>query len=181
MKRIHFKNIHSTHLYAKENLHNFKNYSEVIITADYQTGGIGRRMDKWISPANHSLLTTYIYNAPPLYFCPHLSKIASLSLKQALDPLRLPITFKEPNDLLINEKKFCGILSEICGDKMLTSIGLNIFQTQKDLKDIDQKATSLFLETGKKHSKEKILLEFLFYFKKDISLKMGALQSPDGF
>ena len=176
MKRIHFKKIHSTHLYAKENLPSFKDHSEIIITAEYQTGGIGRRMDKWLSPPNCSLLATYIYPAPPLPLCLYLSKLAALSLKKTLEPLNLPITFKEPNDLLINKKKISGILSEICSDKMLTSIGLNISQTEDDLQSINQPATSLLLETGKTLSSELLLEQFLKNFLFDLAILKKSFQ-----
>ena len=105
-----------------------------------------------------------IYQAPPKSIVSYISKLCALSLKAALAPLNLPITFKHPNDLMINKKKLSGIMSEVCEDQMITSIGLNLTQTDTDLSPIDQPATSLFLESGKLLSTENIIKPLLQHF-----------------
>lgn len=164
MKRIHFKKIHSTHLYAKEHLDEFAHEPLTVITSDFQTGGIGRRRDKWIAPAGSSLLVSFVYKLPDKQFTPYLSQMCSVALKNALAPLDLPVRFKYPNDLLVNGKKLAGIISEVSGDMVITSAGLNLTQKEEQMDLIDQPATSLLIETGKTLSSEKILESLLHHF-----------------
>ncbi|MCH9617261.1 MAG: Bifunctional ligase/repressor BirA [Chlamydiia bacterium] len=164
MKRIHFKKIASTHLYAKENISTFDSNTVTVITADFQTAGIGRKKDAWIAKEKSSLLVSFVYRAPPAKVIPYISQLCALSLKKALASEHLDISFKYPNDLMIHGKKLSGIISEICGNMAITSVGLNILQTEEELSSIDQPATSLFIETGKKLSCETILDQLLDAF-----------------
>jgi BirA family biotin operon repressor/biotin-[acetyl-CoA-carboxylase] ligase len=164
MKRIHFKKIPSTHLYAKEHINEFDINTITVITADFQTAGIGRKKDPWIAPDKSSLLASFVYKSPEAQNLPYLSKLCALSLKEALSGLHLPIIFRHPNDLMIHGKKLSGIISEVCGETVITSVGLNILQTEKELDNVDQSATSLYIETGKKLSADKILGHLLQHF-----------------
>ena len=164
MKRIHFKQISSTHLFAKDQLEHLKLFDITIITADFQTGGIGRRKSPWIAPKNSSLLASFVYKAPPSEEIPYLSQKASKALQKALQFLDLPITFKYPNDLMVRGKKVAGIISEVYGSSAISSLGLNLLQSENQMDLIDQPATSLFLETGKIVSKEEVLKGFYEHF-----------------
>ncbi len=74
------------------------------------------------------------------------------------------ITVKWPNDLLINNKKVCGILTELKGEAdmvqtIIVGIGININHSQHDFPpEIREKATSLFIETSRYHDRTKLLL-----------------------
>lgn len=164
MKRIHFEKTSSTHLYAKENAHSFT--QTTIITANYQTAGIGRKRDPWIAPKNSSLLLSIVYNASTTIDSSLLSQLWSLAVKDALSSLHLPITIKYPNDLMIHKQKLAGILTEMGGKKTITSIGLNVDQSTKELAQIDQPATSLYLQTNKHLDKNKILSSILLAAEK---------------
>ena len=60
----------------------------------------------------------------------------------------LPLNLKWPNDILLNDKKIAGILCEyIPGTGVIIGIGINLNQTGFP-KEIEDKATSLKLETG---------------------------------
>lgn len=167
MKRIHFEKIDSTHLYAKRHMEEFDDIT--IITASFQENGIGRKKDPWITPKDSSLLLSIVYDTPPKEVIPYLSQIGAIALKNTLSSLDLSTSFKFPNDLMVHGRKLAGIMSEVHGKKALTSAGLNIFQTEKELKDINQPATSLLIETGKKFSRDKILQTFLSQFFTSLS------------
>lgn len=92
------------------------------------------------------------------------------------------ISIKWPNDVLVNEKKIAGLLTETLfnGDKLervIVGIGLNVNQEnfEKSLKD---NATSLRSITSKDTSRERLLARLLsrieFYYRfwdsKDIEL-----------
>ena len=157
MKRIHFEQIPSTHLFAKQHLESLKEFHLTAITADYQTSGIGRRGTSWIAPPLTCLLVTFVYKAPPREQIPLISIKASNALKQSLN---LPTTIKYPNDLMVGGKKLAGIISEILNGMAITSVGLNLLQTEEQLRLVDQPATSYFLETGKNLPVEEILNTF---------------------
>ena len=161
MKRIHFEQIPSTHLFAKEQMERLKDFDLTVITADFQTAGIGRRRTPWIAPSGSSLLATLVYKAPSQEHIPFISINASKALMQCLN---LPITIKYPNDLMVNGKKIAGIISETSDGMAITSIGLNVSQTEKEMSHIDQPATSLFIETGHNFCNDDILAKFCMIF-----------------
>jgi BirA family biotin operon repressor/biotin-[acetyl-CoA-carboxylase] ligase len=81
------------------------------------------------------------------------------------------ILLKWPNDILINRKKVCGILleSEIIRQKLnylILGIGLNLNHSVEDFpEDIQEKATSLKMESRKSWNPEEFLREFLCSFQ----------------
>ena len=82
--------------------------------------------------------------------------------KSILEKYNLKPMFKYPNDVLIDGKKIAGILAESTfkGSELkgiALGVGVNLNLQKKDLKYIDQKATSVFLETGNRVNK----LEFI--------------------
>jgi BirA family biotin operon repressor/biotin-[acetyl-CoA-carboxylase] ligase len=99
------------------------------IVAKTQTAGRGRRGRTWVSePGNlyASLLMTD--PAPPERF-PELSFVVALALHDAIGG-RIPglasrLVLKWPNDLLIDRKKFAGILIEGEGTAVAIGIGVN--------------------------------------------------------
>lgn len=159
MKRIHFNKIYSTHLYAKESI--CPHFLEpTIVTADSQPNGIGTNGKIWIAKPHSSILFSLVYSHWNKTTYPFLSKIAANCLMDILSKYQIYPELKLPNDLKIKDKKICGILTEICNDAIITSFGLNISQTKKDLEEIDQPATSLFIETGTIIDPEEIIESF---------------------
>ena len=81
------------------------------------------------------------------------------------------LEIKYPNDIMLNNKKMCGILTESTtkGEvvkKIIIGIGINLNQVKFD-KEIEEIATSLKKEFGKNFSKEKIISNFFNEFEKD--------------
>lgn len=84
------------------------------------------------------------------------------------------ITIKWPNDILINNKKICGILTESQLNKnkiefLVIGIGINL-NNEFINESISNKATSIYLETGNKISHDKLLNLILKNFDKKFSL-----------
>lgn len=109
---------------------------------------------------------------------PFLSLIAGLSVCNALnDYVDNKALIKWPNDIIIENKKICGILLEsIIYSKKLASIilGIGVNLNNKGFeKGISYKATSIFLETNKiveyKVIVYKILEQFSMYYKNFLS------------
>jgi len=133
-----------------------------VIVADEQTAGRGREGRRWFAPAGTSLLFTVIAR-PPLAVVqnPMLSVAIAERVAAALMPLTgLPITIKEPNDLMVNGRKLAGILcqSRITRDQvdyLLIGIGLNV-NIPPDQLPLPT-ATSLLAETGRVFDRHALL------------------------
>ena len=122
--------------------------------ADTQTKGRGTHGKNWFSEKGNLFATIFFplrENYPPFN---EFSIINPTIILGAIDTLfnTKNISFKWPNDLLINGKKFCGILQEMINlDKkkfLIIGIGLNLISNPKlEGKNL---ATNIFLETKKK-------------------------------
>jgi BirA family transcriptional regulator, biotin operon repressor / biotin---[acetyl-CoA-carboxylase] ligase len=138
-----------------------------IFIADQQTQGRGRGGHSWRSEPHSSLLFSFIVRpeilaADALW----LSLMAGLALNGALrDSSGLRPDLRWPNDLLLNGKKFCGILTELSTDgaavrHAVIGIGLNVNQSSFP-DDLSSIATSLRIESGRQCSRTELLAALL--------------------
>lgn len=90
---------------------------------------------------------------------------------------------KWPNDIVINGKKICGILTEMSAEinmvnYVVCGIGVNV-NTESFDDDIADKATSMFIESGHKYVRNeliaKLLNEFECYYKKFLDGGLSAI------
>lgn len=111
-----------------------------VVFAKGQTQGRGRHGDPWVSPYNQGLYFSFLLR--PVMAPREASRITltmALAVAKALDEIHIEgICIKWPNDILINEKKVCGILTELSlqGDKIkyvVVGVGLNVNTEKKDL------------------------------------------------
>ncbi|HEX3013907.1 MAG TPA: biotin--[acetyl-CoA-carboxylase] ligase [Methanobacterium sp.] len=130
-KEIHyFREVDSTNEVAKKLAREGAPEGTVVI-AESQSRGKGRRGKKWISPLGGAWLsiilrpTTLPINAPQLTF------IAGVTAAETIkEEYRLDAGIKWPNDVLIDNKKVCGVLTEISTeidtiDYIVTGIGID--------------------------------------------------------
>ena len=160
-KIILYEKLDSTNNRAKE-LALFENEGTVII-AEEQSQGRGRMGRSWISSKKKSLTMSIILK--PDILPGDVSKITLIgaaAVYLGLLDLGIETEIKWPNDIILNGKKICGILSEMtCSfDKVnhvIVGIGININQDIEDipeeLKDI---ATSIKIEEKKKFQIEDV-------------------------
>ncbi len=152
-KEVHyFEKISSTNLFAKE-LANKNVKDGTIIVSDVQTQGRGRKDRTWFSPKGGLWFSVILYPDLPPQKSMMLTMAASISVFEGIKKTTgiVPI-IKWPNDLLINKKKICGILTEIDAelDKInfaVIGIGINVNNTL--YKDLEKYATTLTKEHGK--------------------------------
>ena len=117
--------IDSTNTFAKEKPLN-KDY--LIVISEEQTAGRGRQGKDWYSPDAGNIYMSVKFrnqNSDPL------SLIMGLLISEAMDAVsnqKINAGLKWPNDLLINNKKICGILieSEINADQLEYTVGIGI-------------------------------------------------------
>lgn len=101
-----------------------------LVITDHQTHGRGRLSRSWFSqPA--SALTFSLLLHPATDHLPKLTMIAALAVGDALLEIGVKTALKWPNDVLLEGRKVCGILSETAweGSRFLGAalgIGVNI-------------------------------------------------------
>lgn len=148
-----FDIIDSTNKYAK-NLCKENPSTGTLIISSEQTHGKGRFGNVWESPKNKGLYYSIIFkkeNNNLKYET--LTLFISLGITKLLKDYSLSSKIKWPNDILVNGKKICGILSEMCstnfGDFIIVGIGINLYHEENDFpKELREKATSLKLNTS---------------------------------
>lgn len=119
-----------------------------------QTQGRGRRGRGWESPAGEGIYLSMILRPNmPIHTAARLTLPGALAVHRALGALGVDSAIKWPNDLLIDGRKICGILTEVSGqadalDWVVMGIGVNVLQTQFP-QEIKQTAGSVLSLTGK--------------------------------
>lgn len=166
----HFKEIDSTNDYAKRQAETRAPEGEVYF-ADFQTGGRGQFERKWVSPAGKNLLFSVLLR-PPLSpaEAPILTQIACRSVAEALRAhYGIACTIKKPNDLLVNGRKICGILTEATSsspkkvESVIIGAGLNVNQAPEGLDAISMKEI-----LGKELLPAEVLNQILAQLGKDL-------------
>ena len=162
----YYKEIESTHLYAKTIAENEENEGKVLL-AEVQTGGIGTKGRSWYTGEGKNLAVTIILHPKvKVGKLDNLTVEIAKKIREAIYELYgYELKIKKPNDLMFNNKKICGILTEIHtqGEKikyLLISFGFNVNEDEfsEETKDI---ATSLKKETEKEFSREEILCRII--------------------
>ncbi|MEK7241417.1 MAG: biotin--[acetyl-CoA-carboxylase] ligase [Planctomycetota bacterium] len=126
------------------------------VFAEFQRRGRGRVNRRWLCPKYKGLLVSIILRPKmPYERVRLLSGTVAVAVAEAIrDELGLEALIKWPNDVLINNKKTCGILVEAetpkgRGAYFLAGIGLNVNLSRKELpKEVIYPATSLLIELG---------------------------------
>jgi BirA family biotin operon repressor/biotin-[acetyl-CoA-carboxylase] ligase len=132
------------------------------IVASEQTAGRGRLERRWISPKNAGLYFSIILR-PRMdqTVWPLLTLMAAVAMHDALlDSCGLVTDIKWPNDILVNDRKVCGILAETVetpmGRAVVLGIGVNL--TSKAFpSELDRVATSIEAATGETPHLEVVL------------------------
>jgi BirA family biotin operon repressor/biotin-[acetyl-CoA-carboxylase] ligase len=141
-----------------------------VFLAEEQTAGRGRAGRKWLSEKSAGIHCTILLR-PPLSpaLAPLLTLVAGVAARDAVaeETGRSP-DIRWPNDLLLNGKKFGGILTEMRAEPdrihyAAVGIGINVNQTDMPA-ELAPIATSLRMETGKIHSRIEVLVRLLRRF-----------------
>ncbi|MBO4863581.1 MAG: biotin--[acetyl-CoA-carboxylase] ligase [Eubacterium sp.] len=173
VKLIHeFKTTDSTNQRAKEDIRDHMEDEDWLLyslpalyVADIQTAGRGRLGRTWSSDSESGIWMSYLF-APKLSpeKIPSITLLASLAVADAITEYAErhkyaigKVQIKWPNDIVINKKKVCGILTELVAPNyVITGIGVNANTKEFDAELID-KATSLFIESGYEWSRETLV------------------------
>ncbi len=134
-----------------------------LVVADRQTGGKGRRGRSWESPGGEGIWMSVLLRPKmnPVN-ASMLTLVMALAAEKGIrEVCGLESQIKWPNDLVLNKKKICGILTEMSTDQMeiqyvIIGIGINVCQTEFP-EEIRATATSLYLESGEQTARSKII------------------------
>lgn len=170
-----FETIPSTNDWVKENFAQFDEEELTLVTANEQTAGRGRFKRKWVSPANLNLYATFCFFLPSnASYIANLPQVLAISVAQLLQFYGFKPILKWPNDILLSGKKIGGILCEIAAHQnklvVINGIGLNINMPVSILEQIDQSATSLFVEKGIPFSVDKVADDLSQLYEKNLSI-----------
>lgn len=142
-----------------------------LAVAEIQEGGKGRRGRSWVSPPGVGIWMSLLLR-------PQIDSVSAsmLTLVMALSVSRgireatgIDAQIKWPNDLVLNRKKICGILTEMSTELMeiqYVVIGSGINVSQEDFpEEIKATATSLFMETGERYQRSSIIAQAMKAFE----------------
>lgn len=153
-----------------------------VFLAEEQTAGRGRGSRSWHSARLAGIYCSVVLrpSLPPADVL-ILSLAVALAVKGAVEEVgNLKVDLRWPNDLLLEGKKFCGILTEVIAEPtrvrhLVVGIGINVNHTSFP-ESIEKEATSLRLATGSEWSRVELTAALL----KSLDREYGnLLKKPD--
>jgi len=143
-----------------------------IVIAEEQTLGRGRLDRQWYSPKGTGVWMTLVIKPNiPIQQAPQLTLLTAVAVVQAIEAISglLP-TIKWPNDILLNGKKVCGILTEMEADSDRIQnifIGTGVNVNEKNFpNELRNKATSIAIETNKEMNRAEYIQQYCLAFEK---------------
>ncbi|EKG35419.1 Biotin-protein ligase Biotinoperon repressor [Pseudomonas syringae pv. avellanae str. ISPaVe037] len=125
----------------------------VLVMAEQQTSGRGRRGRTWVSPFAENLYYSLVLRIDGgMRQLEGLSLLVGLAVMNVLRDMGVQgAGLKWPNDVLVGRQKIAGILLELIGDPadvchVIIGIGVNV--NMRSTSEVDQLWTSVRLETG---------------------------------
>jgi BirA family transcriptional regulator, biotin operon repressor / biotin---[acetyl-CoA-carboxylase] ligase len=168
---IHFDSIESTNSKAKQLADKGEAHGTVVISEE-QTKGRGRLGRSWTSPKYKGVFMSIILR-PGLspVDAAKLTQTAAAAVVKATNALGISTCVKWPNDIVLNHKKVCGILTEMNAELtrinyVVVGLGINVnteeFEFGEDIKDI---ATSLKIQTKTSVNRKELVAGILNNFE----------------
>lgn len=166
----YFGSIDSTNTKAKE-LAEEGHPSGTLVVADRQTAGKGRRGRSWESPSGIGIFMTLMLK-PEINpnHASMLTLVAAMATTRAIRRVTgVPAMIKWPNDIVMNGKKVCGILTEMSAqfdyiNHIVIGIGINV-HNEDFPEEIAQTASSIYLESGQHIHRASLIEAFLEEFE----------------
>jgi BirA family biotin operon repressor/biotin-[acetyl-CoA-carboxylase] ligase len=132
------------------------------VVAGEQTAGRGRMQRRWVSPKDAGLYFSVVLR--PCFeqsSWPLLTLMAAIAVHDALlDSCAVKTDIKWPNDILVGDKKLCGILAETvetsAGRAVVVGIGINLAKNSFS-SEFDGIATSVEDAAGQKPGLDVVL------------------------
>ncbi len=161
IQKLYFETLDSTNNYTKENIGSLT--LPALIIADEQTAGRGRRGNSFFSPKDTGLYMTLVFKEksnPEM-----LTPTAAVAVCEALTEIGLNPAIKWVNDIFVNGKKVCGILTErfIYDGRAYIALGIGINITTSVFPDNLPCAGNIGISCNKKELADIISNKILGY------------------
>ena len=168
-QKFEYKKINSTNDIAIKKIK--FGYLSGIVTSIQQKKARGQYGKKWISYRGNLFMSIF-FNVKKTISINKLTKLNCNIIKQSISKIiKKKIKIKYPNDLLINNKKFCGILQEIIiNDKkkfIVVGVGINLVKNPNIKNYL---TTNILEETGLILNRKKILKIIEINYRKKLNL-----------
>lgn len=155
----------------------------LLAVAEEQTAGRGRRGHAWVSPPGTGIWFSFLLKpeiSPDK--ASMLTLVAAMAVAKAIsETTGLVSQIKWPNDIVVNKKKVCGMLTELSAEMTQVNyvvIGIGINANNKEFPDeIKETATSLYIEAGRPVKRAAVIEAVGRYFEQyyDAFIKTGDL------
>ncbi len=142
----------------------------LVVVANSQRAGRGRRGRTFVSPAGTGLYFSAVLRPPlPPQQAFRLTLCGALAVQQAVAELGVPARMKWPNDVMVEGRKLCGVLTELSADaerihQAVVGVGVNVNTPREafpaELQDV---ATSVMVEAGAPVSRAALLAAVLHH------------------
>ena len=160
-KTVHFaRETDSTNLWIKR-LAKEGASEGTLALAEFQSAGRGRLGRSWEVPEGTSVMMSILLRPKfePQY-APTLTLVMGMAVAKAVKKLGFDVSIKWPNDVVVSHKKICGILTEMGVrdgkiDYAVIGVGINV-NIREFPEEMADKATSLYLESGKEFDRSQI-------------------------
>ena len=160
-KTVHFaRETDSTNLWIKR-LAKEGASEGTLALAEFQSAGRGRLGRSWEVPEGTSVMMSILLRPKfePQY-APTLTLVMGMAVAKAVKNLGFDVSIKWPNDVVVSHKKICGILTEMGVrdgkiDYAVIGVGINV-NIKEFPEEMVDKATSLYLESGKEFDRSQI-------------------------
>ena len=160
-KTVHFaRETDSTNLWIKR-LAKEGASKGTLALAEFQSAGRGRLGRSWEVPEGTSVMMSILLRPKfePQY-APTLTLVMGMAVAKAVKSLGFDVSIKWPNDVVVSHKKICGILTEMGVrdgkiDYAVIGVGINV-NIKEFPEEMVDKATSLYLESGKEFDRSQI-------------------------
>ena len=160
-KTVHFaRETDSTNLWIKR-LAKEGASEGTLALAEFQSAGRGRLGRSWEVPEGTSVMMSILLRPKfePQY-APTLTLVMGMAVAKAVKDLGFDVSIKWPNDVVVSHKKICGILTEMGVrdgkiDYAVIGVGINV-NIREFPEEMADKATSLYLESGKEFDRSQI-------------------------
>ena len=160
-KTVHFaRKTDSTNLWIKR-LAKEGAPEGTLALAEFQSAGRGRLGRSWEVPEGTSVMMSILLRPKfePQY-APTLTLVMGMAVAKAVKNLGFDVSIKWPNDVVVSHKKICGILTEMGVrdgkiDYAVIGVGINV-NIREFPEEMADKATSLYLESGREFDRSQI-------------------------
>lgn len=167
---IRYNTIDSTNKEAKRQIPSRQ--EGTVIISEEQTQGKGRLGRNWASTKGKGIWMSIILEPETsMDYMMGITSIGAAAVNMALGDMDIPSKIKWPNDIIVDGKKVCGILTEVVQTLngcfyAIIGIGINVNQDIVDFsKELHFKASSLKIIKGYDIDRELLLMNVLSRFR----------------